>query len=96
MELQDLEHHHGRQHVDEALPPAGTAAAETTPPPALTRARMVKITSAAFCFFNAGVNDGSLGALIPYILDEYEISTGWMFVATLRPHCNCFTNGIAM
>lgn len=41
---------------------------------------MLKVISAAFCFFNAGVNDGSLGALIPYILRNYSISTAWMAI----------------
>ena len=39
-----------------------------------------KLASCVFCFFNAGINDGSLGALIPYILRQYGISTGWMAV----------------
>jgi fucose permease len=36
----------------------------------------LKLTSAAFAFFVAGVNDGSLGALLPYVLRGYRISTG--------------------
>ena len=41
---------------------------------------IIKVVSAAFCFFNAGVNDGSLGALIPYILRGYNISTAKMAI----------------
>jgi fucose permease len=36
----------------------------------------LKLGSAAFAFFVAGVNDGSLGALLPYALRGYHISTG--------------------
>ncbi|KAF2209949.1 hypothetical protein CERZMDRAFT_113662 [Cercospora zeae-maydis SCOH1-5] len=43
-------------------------------------AQNLKISSAAIAFFNAGINDGSLGALIPYILRHYDISTGWMAI----------------
>lgn len=46
----------------------------------LTRARQMKLASAAFCFFNAGVNDGALGAIIPYILRSYSISTSWVAI----------------
>ncbi|PPJ60434.1 hypothetical protein CBER1_07340 [Cercospora berteroae] len=46
----------------------------------LTPKIQLKIFSAAIAFFNAGVNDGSLGALIPYILRHYHISTGWMAI----------------
>ncbi|PGG97370.1 hypothetical protein AJ80_09710 [Polytolypa hystricis UAMH7299] len=53
----------------------------------------VKIISASFSFFVAGVNDGSLGSLIPYVLESYHIDTnmvvivygttflGWLFAA---------------
>ena len=46
----------------------------------LTKPVILKITSAAFCFFNAGVNDGSIGALIPYIIRAYNISTASMAI----------------
>lgn len=44
--------------------------------PPLTPLVKVKLASAAFAFFTAGVNDGSLGALVPYILRTYDIATG--------------------
>lgn len=40
----------------------------------------LKPVSAILCFLNCGVNDGSLGALIPYILRHYTISTAWMAI----------------
>ena len=36
----------------------------------------LKLSSAAFAFFVAGANDGSLGALLPYALRGYGVSTG--------------------
>lgn len=36
----------------------------------------LKLVSASFAFFVAGVNDGSLGPIIPYLLRDYNISTG--------------------
>lgn len=34
-----------------------------------------RLISAGFAFFVAGVNDGSLGALMPYVLQSYRIGT---------------------
>lgn len=51
----------------------------------------LKVFSAAFCFFNAGINDGSLGALIPYILRHYDISTAWMAI----PYGTAFVGWLA-
>jgi fucose permease len=42
----------------------------------LTRPIALKLASAAYAFFVAGVNDGSLGALLPYALRGYRITTG--------------------
>ncbi|GAB1737670.1 hypothetical protein NU219Hw_g2084t1 [Hortaea werneckii] len=81
MELEAVERNNQSNEVENETPPAPAAATATSLPQAeLTRARMFKLSSAAFCFFNAGVNDGALGALIPYILDEYLISTAWMAI----------------
>lgn len=35
----------------------------------------LKLISAGFAFFVAGINDGSLGPLIPYIRESYQINT---------------------
>ena len=40
----------------------------------------LKVASAALGFFNAGLSDGSLGALIPYILANYNHNTSWMAI----------------
>jgi fucose permease len=42
----------------------------------LTLPIALKLASAAYAFFVAGVNDGSLGALFPYALRGYRITTG--------------------
>lgn len=63
-----------------AKPPALEAlstADTTSPPPHL----QLKLLSSGFSFFVAGANDGSLGTLIPYMLQAYGISTS--LVATL-------------
>lgn len=39
------------------------------------RITILRLLSAGFSFFVAGVNDGSIGALIPYFMREYEINT---------------------
>ncbi|KAL2808255.1 major facilitator superfamily domain-containing protein [Aspergillus granulosus] len=61
--------------------------------PPIPRLLLLKLISSGFSFFVAGVNDGSLGALIPYIRQEYDINTdmvsilygttfaGWLVVA---------------
>lgn len=38
-------------------------------------ATMLKVVSASFSFFVAGVNDGSVGAIIPYVIREYNVNT---------------------
>jgi hypothetical protein len=40
----------------------------------------LKLISAAFSFFVAGINDGSLGSLIPYIRQGYHIDTNLVAV----------------
>ncbi|KAF2491339.1 MFS transporter [Lophium mytilinum] len=55
--------------------PDSTTAADQPPRP-IDRVVAFKLLSATFAFFIAGVNDGSLGTLIPYILCGYKIHTG--------------------
>lgn len=35
----------------------------------------LKLISATLSFFLTGLNDGSIGALLPYVLHEYDIDT---------------------
>ncbi|KAF2871395.1 major facilitator superfamily domain-containing protein [Massariosphaeria phaeospora] len=68
---------------------------ETT---ALSRDSILKIVAAGFSFFFAGMNDGSLGALVPYILRTYHVRTehvaliyastffGWLLAAATNSH----------
>lgn len=44
------------------------------------RLLLVKLASSGFTFFVAGINDGSLGALIPHIRNEYGIDTNMVSI----------------
>lgn len=48
---------------------------EEGPSEGLGKLAYLRLISAAFSFFVAGTNDGSIGALIPYVIREYNIST---------------------
>ncbi|KID64751.1 Major facilitator superfamily domain, general substrate transporter, partial [Metarhizium brunneum ARSEF 3297] len=75
-------------------PHATTVDAPPHPSPAAT----LKLISVGFSFFVAGVNDGSTGALLPYVIREYGISTaivssvyganfaGWFSAAVANAH----------
>jgi hypothetical protein len=45
---------------------------------ALTRRNLFRVIAASVSFFFAGNNDGSLGALIPYILRTYDVGTEYV------------------
>jgi hypothetical protein len=44
----------------------------------LTRKNLLKVIAASISFFFAGNNDGSLGALTPYILRTYSVGTEYV------------------
>lgn len=44
----------------------------------LTKPVMLKVIAAGISFFFAGNNDGSLGALTPYILRTYDVGTEYV------------------
>lgn len=46
---------------------------------------LLKLISAGFAFYVAGVNDGSLGALIPYIREAYDIDTNMVSIVLVHP-----------
>jgi fucose permease len=64
----------------------------------LTKTILFKVIAASISFFFAGNNDGSLGALTPYILRTYNVGTehialiygatflGWLFAAVTNSH----------
>ena len=35
----------------------------------------LKLMSCGFAFFVAGINDGSIGALIPYVIRQHDLTT---------------------
>ncbi|KAE8355479.1 major facilitator superfamily domain-containing protein [Aspergillus coremiiformis] len=51
---------------------------------------LLKLISAGFAFFVAGVNDGSLGSLIPYIREAYHIDTNMVAIAYGTAFCGWF------
>jgi hypothetical protein len=60
------ENNNSNANPDEEQPSPGTR---------LDGGTLLKVLSAGFSFFVAGVNDGSIGALLPYVLREYDVST---------------------
>lgn len=54
---------------------SSTSPEEYTEAAPLTFKTYAKIFSGSFSFLVAGVNDGSVGALIPYIMPQYQINT---------------------
>lgn len=54
--------------------PPPSSSSSSSPP--LTPWLKLKIFGAAFSFFCAGVNDSTLGPLVPYILVSFSIGTG--------------------
>ncbi|RSL59956.1 hypothetical protein CEP54_007057 [Fusarium duplospermum] len=71
---------------------------ETPQSDRLDKGAYLRIFTACFSFFVAGINDGSLGALIPYMIRDYEITTaivsiiygatflGWVFATVTNTH----------
>ncbi|KAL7770080.1 hypothetical protein CFE70_000013 [Pyrenophora teres f. teres 0-1] len=70
----------------------------------LTKRNLFKVLAASNSFFFAGNNDGSLGALTPYILRTYNVGTeyvaliygatflGWLFAAATNSHLIRYLN----
>lgn len=48
---------------------------ETTASSRIDSRTLLRLLSAGFSFFVAGVNDGSLGVLIPWVIRDYGINT---------------------
>lgn len=84
VESLELQGHHsstaGDARLEDSPPPQEEVSVPASQPLEVQGPVRLKLFSAAFCFLNAGINDGSLGALIPYILRQYAISTSWMAI----------------
>ncbi|KAI6778679.1 Bypass of stop codon protein-like protein [Emericellopsis cladophorae] len=64
----------------------------------LDQRTLLKVASASFSFFCAGVNDGSTGAIIPHVIRDYNVNTaivssiygatfaGWVVAALTNTH----------
>ncbi|KJR85174.1 MFS transporter [Sporothrix schenckii 1099-18] len=84
--------------ADKSLQDDGHGTTTTTTAARMSRSTQLKILSAGFSFFVAGINDGSIGALFPYILQDYGITTaiassvyganfvGWFVAALSNTH----------
>lgn len=46
----------------------------------MTKADLIRVFTAGYAFFCAGVNDGSLGPIIPYLLRSYNIGTNFVSI----------------
>ena len=81
MELQRHQSHGSGNEVHRSFPNSTTPpteSVEATPP--LDRATVACLISAGYAFFCAGINDGSLGPLIPYLLATYAINTSFVSI----------------
>lgn len=73
---QSNDHGHGHGHESDHEPHEGPE----TQSQKLDRRSILKLVCAGFSFFLAGTNDGTTGPLLPYMLHEYNISTGLVTV----------------
>jgi hypothetical protein len=62
--------------VDEQRHRAANDGSQSDPAPAAKALPIFKVASASFSFFCAGVDGGTLGPLIPYIIKSFAIGTG--------------------
>lgn len=60
--------------------PTASSTSPEFPESEIVPRRTWKLFSAGFSFFVAGVNDGSMGALLPYMLKEYHIGTSFIAI----------------
>ena len=63
-----------------------TSPQQTLPPEEQPTAQAyLKLMCAGFSFYYAGTNDGTLGPLLPYMLQRYNVSTGLVTVMYSTP-----------
>ena len=48
---------------------------QSAPAEAKTKTPVAKLITCAYSFFISGVNDGTLGPLIPYVLSDFDLGT---------------------
>ena len=48
--------------------------------PKMKRGDLLRVLTSGYFFFCAGVNDGSIGPLIPYLLQAYDINTNFVSI----------------
>ena len=67
----------------QVIPPMDRQINEET---VLNKRNLLKVIAASISFFFAGNNDGSLGALTPYILRTYNVGTEYVALMYVRTH----------
>ncbi|KAI6383661.1 hypothetical protein MCOR25_000110 [Pyricularia grisea] len=98
IELQPTAHHRRQQkQTSEQDAASPDRAAETPQDPPSAKVPYAKLIGCGFSFFFSGVNDGTLGPLIPYIQNTFSIGTGeiaiiyatsflgWFLAALINP-----------
>ncbi|KAJ0276505.1 hypothetical protein COL940_008234 [Colletotrichum noveboracense] len=91
-----------RSHTSSQTPRSKPPRLTTPPRPSdegkLDNQTLLKLIAAGFAFFVSGVNDGSVGPLLPYMIRDYNISTavvsiiyganflGWFLAALTNTH----------
>ncbi len=72
-----------------------TGSPEQEPSKKLSKDVLLKLIGSGLSFYVAGVNDGSFGALVPYLLRSYGVSTAIISVvsvATLHSSLSIWVN----
>jgi hypothetical protein len=69
--------------------PSTSFSLSEVPQPEIAPRRNVKLFSAAFSFFVAGVNDGSMGALLPYMIKKFHIGTSFVAILLVEQFHRC-------
>lgn len=98
MQSHELQSMGGKHIIDRQNRTVETMQSESHTSSPLFRGELFQVVAASLGFFFAGNNDGSLGALTPYILRTYNIGTeyialiygatflGWLFAAATNGH----------
>ncbi|KAL2404012.1 Cutinase transcription factor 1 beta [Exophiala dermatitidis] len=81
---------HGHGHESDHEPHEGPE----TQSQKLDRRSILKLVCAGFSFFFAGTNDGTTGPLLPYMLHEYNISTGLVTVIYVATFAGWFLSAL--
>ncbi len=85
LSVHELSHIRTERHGGSDSGPSGLDSMNESEPGAV-KLPLLKIFSASFSFFVAGVNDGSVGPLIPYVIRDYHVNTAIVSSVYVKPH----------